>query len=1003
MFEKEKNLDISKKEEKAQKDKLNEKNEMTKNEKNINGIIKSYNIKLSEKNDFGKVPERENTSKMKENSIEIQNNINDSLDAIINNVINNKNNLITPTKNSIINSSLFYTFSKSSEKQLSDAEEKNNKNNDENNNEKENENYNENNNENDNSSSNNHNILNTHDIMKDLVKNDNSNSLNKTENAIYLFDSDDDKEEENKKNKENNTNKDNNSDSNLEYKNSDNPNNNNDSIINKINQNDPQNINQKNEINNQDKELLSKINNNLNNNVIVNKENGLNDVKCHIKKEDKILYYRRRITSSHKLFQGKNKINIEFTIGEYKQNESFPSFIFGSKQFHYTPENYRQISLNYKGYFMKCTNLNNLFKKRVIENDIKHLCTYHFRQKRGRQSSFDICVSDEKTLNDGVFLNDKIINFYLKILEDELTCIEGKTNQVLVQRSFFYNSLSNQNIDLSDTFRCPDSFSFIKTKVNIFTFKTLIIPICEHYHWSLIIVNDVDKMKNIFSNENTTEENDNYKNNINLKDEENDYPEIFYLDSIYNINNRRTHLILKYLFYEYQKVYSIQCNIDNFFYSNFNKIECSNPNVPKQDNSYDCGIFILMYADLFLYDPEYFLKHASKKYKFNSQNNNEVNKINNINVGNKENNKLENIHNTKDVKTEDNISDKISKNNNVNFENNKSDIINKYNIIKKEINKYDNINNESIVNNNNEQKIINNNIEDNANNKINNINHNCVANNDNNKINNINGVGENSKINITDNNTNTNNNVNNTVSNNYIKNNNIINNINFSNNNILTNIINSKNINIYNYSICNSFTNENINSDNIMKNNIKSLNIHDNSIINKDKNKNEFFDKLNNNKITDNNKINNEEKIVKNESEINNNIDLEAEQFDIEIENSDNKLNNNDNVTDLNMAEKREINNKNNESQNTGLNNYINYEGKKEVTLKNWFSLELINNQRNKIKKLINELSKMEKEIDKNDIDKIMKEQNNIIKIYMEQQKKEFDNYFLKLRENNNN
>ena len=138
-----------------------------------------------------------------------------------------------------------------------------------------------------------------------------------------------------------------------------------------------------------------------------------------------------------------------------------------------------------------------------------------------------------------------------------MTCIEGKTNQVLVQRSFFYNSLSNQNIDLSDTFRCPDSFSFIKTKVNIFTFKTLIIPICEHYHWSLIIVNDVDKMKNIFSNENTTEENDNYKNNINLKDEENDYPEIFYLDSIYNINNRRTHLILKYLFYEYQKVYSI--------------------------------------------------------------------------------------------------------------------------------------------------------------------------------------------------------------------------------------------------------------------------------------------------------------------------------------------------------------------------------------------------------------------------------------------------------------
>ena len=75
-----------------------------------------------------------------------------------------------------------------------------------------------------------------------------------------------------------------------------------------------------------------------------------------------------------------------------------------------------------------------------------------------------------------------------------------------------------------------------------------------------------------------------------------------------------------------------------------------------------------------------------------------------------------------------------------------------------------------------------------------------------------------------------------------------------------------------------------------------------------------------------------------------------------------------------------------------------------EESLKNWFSLDLINNQRNKIKNLIKKLSDMEKEIDnKNYIERIIKEQDIIIKKYMEQQKKEFDEYFLKKELKNNN
>ena len=193
---------------------------------------------------------------------------------------------------------------------------------------------------------------------------------------------------------------------------------------------------------------------------------------------------------------------------------------------------------------------------KIIKKDLEHLCTYYFKRPRRKQTSLDIQVKDDKTLNDGVFLNDGIINFYLKIIEDEYTFGENKENNVLVMKSFFYNFIANQqNLNLStDSFTYPDSCSYVKTKINVFSYKTLIIPTCENYHWSLIIVNDIDKMKNIF------------------REEMGDYPEIFYLDSFYDISQRRMLIILKYLFYEYQKIYNIDVNMHNFLVKNYNVI-----------------------------------------------------------------------------------------------------------------------------------------------------------------------------------------------------------------------------------------------------------------------------------------------------------------------------------------------------------------------------------------------------------------------------------------------
>ena len=69
-----------------------------------------------------------------------------------------------------------------------------------------------------------------------------------------------------------------------------------------------------------------------------------------------------------------------------------------------------------------------------------------------------------------------------------------------------------------------------------------------------------------------------------------------------------------------------------------------------------------------------------------------------------------------------------------------------------------------------------------------------------------------------------------------------------------------------------------------------------------------------------------------------------------------------------------------------------------ENPISNWFSDDLVNNQRTKIKNLINDLSKIDR---KKELSVKMQEQNEIIKTFMEKQKEQFDEYFAKIKEKN--
>ena len=80
-------------------------------------------------------------------------------------------------------------------------------------------------------------------------------------------------------------------------------------------------------------------------------------------KRRKTLFYRRKINSSQK------ELNIQFLICCYKPNESLPIF----SNILFRKNNIKIYSIDAHGYLKKCSQLFEIIKKKVVENDIHHL------------------------------------------------------------------------------------------------------------------------------------------------------------------------------------------------------------------------------------------------------------------------------------------------------------------------------------------------------------------------------------------------------------------------------------------------------------------------------------------------------------------------------------------------------------------------------------------------------------------------------------------------------
>ncbi|CAL4894156.1 unnamed protein product [Urochloa decumbens] len=208
-----------------------------------------------------------------------------------------------------------------------------------------------------------------------------------------------------------------------------------------------------------------------------------------------------------------------------------------------------------------------------------------FIYPQGDPEAISISKTDAERLLPETFLNDTLIDFYIKHLS---TRIEStKKHRYHFFNSFFFRKLADLDKDQG---RAPEGrAAFLRVrkwtrKINVFEKDFLFIPVNFNLHWSLIVI--------CYPGEVVASEDGNAKLLAKL-------PCILHMDSLKGSHTGLKDIIQSYLWEEWKERHpeSASDNSDKFLNLRFVSLE-----LPQQDNSFDCGLFLLHYAELFLMD-----------------------------------------------------------------------------------------------------------------------------------------------------------------------------------------------------------------------------------------------------------------------------------------------------------------------------------------------------------------------------------------------------------------
>ncbi|KAJ6289307.1 hypothetical protein OIU76_025174 [Salix suchowensis] len=202
---------------------------------------------------------------------------------------------------------------------------------------------------------------------------------------------------------------------------------------------------------------------------------------------------------------------------------------------------------------------------------------------KGDPDAVSISKRDVELLHPETFINDTIIDFYIQYLKNKLQ--PGDKHRFHFFNSFFFRKLAD--LDKGPSNACGGRLAFQRVhkwtrKINLFEKDYIFIPLNYSLHWSLIVICHPGEV--VHSRE------DEGRNSDKV-------PCILHMDSIRGSHRGLKNLIQSYLYEEWRERHNgrVDDTLSKFLNLQFVPLE-----LPQQENSYDCGLFVLHYVERFL-------------------------------------------------------------------------------------------------------------------------------------------------------------------------------------------------------------------------------------------------------------------------------------------------------------------------------------------------------------------------------------------------------------------
>ncbi|XP_057431259.1 probable ubiquitin-like-specific protease 2A isoform X2 [Lotus japonicus] len=202
---------------------------------------------------------------------------------------------------------------------------------------------------------------------------------------------------------------------------------------------------------------------------------------------------------------------------------------------------------------------------------------------KGEPDAVSISKRDIGLLQPETFINDTIIDFYIKYLKNKLPTDEQEKFHFF--NSFFFRKLADLDKNPSSACNGREAFQRVRKwtrKVNLFEKDYILIPINYSLHWSLVVICHPGEVTRVGGEE--------------IK-ESSKVPCILHMDSLKGSHKGLKDVFQSYLCEEWKERHA---NVEDDLASEFLHLRFISLELPQQENLYDCGLFLLHYVECFL-------------------------------------------------------------------------------------------------------------------------------------------------------------------------------------------------------------------------------------------------------------------------------------------------------------------------------------------------------------------------------------------------------------------